>query len=234
MMKRKFLKLLIIFLDFFASKSTLVLGDSHAGVFENFLFKKTFPLRKFKVCSVGGATVSGLENPNSKTNTLGIFRSQLAFASKYDKIIFLLGEVDTGFVIWYRAIKYNVSVNEMLTKAIFNYVGLLKEAKLLGDVIVISAPLPTITDNNDWGEVANLRKEVKASQLERTELTIRFNHKIESYCLKNNILYFNFDQDSKGNNGLVKKELLNPNKSDHHYNSTAYANLILRKLKLYL
>jgi len=34
--------------------------------------------------------------------------------------------------------------------------------------IVVSTPLPTIKDNCQWGEVSNLRKEIKATQKERT------------------------------------------------------------------
>jgi len=66
----------IDFLDFFAKKSIMVLGDSHAQIFMFPLFKIFFPLIKFDVCSVGGATASGLENPNSKTQAYKNFKKK--------------------------------------------------------------------------------------------------------------------------------------------------------------
>jgi len=227
---KKIIKRIIIIIDKIGQKDILVLGDSHAQVFTFPLFKLYFPFIRFSVCSIGGATASGLENPNSKTQAYNKFENKLN-KKKWDYIIILLGEVDTGFVIWYRAEKYKVPVTKMFLQAIDRYTNFIKKAKQYGSVIVISTPLPTITDDNDWGEVANLRKEVKAKQKDKTELTIKFNKNIEKYCLFNNIFYINLDKDSMGENGLVKKTLLDNNKLDHHYNKVAYTKLISSKLK---
>ena len=101
-------------MDLFATRRYLVLGDSHAQVFKNHMFKVCYPFTSFDVCDVGGATVSGLDNPHSKTDTLKIFRKKLKNSKKLNKIIFLIGEVDTGFVIWYRAEKYGASINKQI------------------------------------------------------------------------------------------------------------------------
>ena len=165
---------------------------------------------------------------------MNLFREKLKYKEKYKKIIFLIGEVDTGFVIWYRVTKHKSSVEKMLQTAVDNYTKLLKEASLFNHLLIISAPLPTITDDNDWGEVANLRQEINATQLERTELTIQFNKEIELYCNSEGFDYLNLDKFSLNENKLVKKTLLSTNKGDHHYDVNSYSKLILDKIKNYL
>ncbi len=214
----------------FAPKSVLVLGDSHASVFYHLSFDRAFPNYVFYLCSVGGATVSGLENPNSKTQAYPRFESAIRRhpASAY---ITLLGEVDVGFVIWYRAQKYQVPVEQMLEQAVQKYERLLRELRRRGPVIVISAPLPTIPDENPCGEVANLRREVKVSQRERTALTLLFNQRVREICERIGAHFIDLDAESLGEDGLVKKELLNKKPCDHHYDLSAYARMLIEKLR---
>ena len=209
----------------------LVLGDSHAGVFHNKQFTKNFPDYFFEVISVGGATVSGLENPNSKTQALSKFREG-AKNSRALTTIVMIGEVDTGFVIWYRAEKQEVSVDSMFEKALKNYGELIIEIKKKSRVICVSAPLPTIQDENDWGEVANARKEVRATQLERTNLTLKFNARMQEFCNDKGVSYISLDSQSLGEDGLVSNKLLNSNLNDHHYDMDKYAELIISELSL--
>jgi hypothetical protein len=101
-------------------REVLVLGDSHSKVFNRKRLRKGFRRSFFTVCAVGGATVSGFQNPRSKTQALPVFRATLKLTSA-KTVIVLLGEVDAGFVIWYRAEKHNETVSEMLEQAIHNY-----------------------------------------------------------------------------------------------------------------
>ncbi|MDO9139383.1 MAG: SGNH/GDSL hydrolase family protein [Methylobacter sp.] len=203
----------------------LVLGDSHSPVFNHPLFKETFPTVHFNVVTVIGATASGLENPNSTTQAYPIFRVALKnTAAKH--IIVMLGEVDTGFVIWYRAQKYQESVAAMLDKAIASYCRFLAEINSAFEVICISAPLPTIQDGNDWGDIANARREVTASQVERTALTLEFNWVMQAFCLQNSIRYLMLDSDSLGECGIVKADLLNNDCNNHHYDQDQYSRLL--------
>ncbi|RXP45424.1 SGNH/GDSL hydrolase family protein [Lutibacter sp. HS1-25] len=218
-------------IDKLAFRKVLVIGDSHAKIFNNPLFKIHFPFYAFDVCSVKGATASGLENPNSKTQAYKIFKEKLDNPQKYFKVILLLGEVDTGFVIWYRSEKYDAPISKMFNDAIIKYTNFIADTNKLLQPIVISTPLPTISDNNDWGEIANLRKTIKAKQLERTDLTIKFNNKIEKFCKTNNIEYVNLDKQSLGKNGLIDDYLLNKNSNNHHYNNNNYTKLLIRNLK---
>lgn len=207
----------------------LILGDSHSPVFNHSQFKEAFPNFLFNIVTVVGATASGLDNPNSTTQAYPIFREAVK-KSTAKRVIVMLGEVDTGFVIWYRAQKYNESVATMMDKAISCYSDFLLELKTQFEVICISTPLPTIQDNNDWGEVANARREVKTSQVERTALTLEFNRTMQAFCEKNDICYLMLDDESLGKNGIVKTALLNSNPQDHHYDAQVYAALLVEKL----
>ena len=70
-------------------------------------------------------------------------------------VITLLGEVDTGFVIWYWAQKHSSSLAQSLKRAAKTYCRFIDKIAKKHSVICLSAPLPTISDDNDWGGVAN-------------------------------------------------------------------------------
>lgn len=211
------------------TEEILVLGDSHTPVFNHSAFNKSFPESFFNVVTVIGATASGLENPNTKTQAYPIFKEALKQSSA-KKIIVMLGEVDTGFVIWYRAKKYRESVAAMMDRAIASYSKFLQEVAEHHEVVCISTPLPTIKDGNDWGEVANLRREVTATQVERTVLTLQFNRAMQVFCQQHAIRYIMLDEDCMGENGIVSELLLNRDPTDHHYDQDRYAGLLIEKL----
>ena len=217
----------------FCCREVLVLGDSHADVFNHFIFFLRFPFLFFNAKIVQGATASGLENPHSKTQAYQEFSAVL---KKYNgkKVILLLGEVDTGFVIWYRAKKYGENVSKMakLTQDVYKH--FIDEIHKKFDLIVISSPLPTIKDGAAWGAVANARKEVTATQQERTRLTVEFNRSIQGHCEYRNIHYINLDQESLGENGLVRVTLMNKDPLNHHYNQTVYAKMLAERLSAIL
>ena len=209
----------------------LVLGDSHTSIFKQKEIRRSFPKSFFNVINVGGATASGLHNPNSKTQAYQKFREALA-DTKARRIIVMLGEVDTGFIIWYRANKYNEPVEAVMEKTLRNYTDFLLEVQSHpASVLCISTPLPTIKDGTTWGEVATARKEVTASQLERTALTLRFNTAVETFCQSHGIAFINLDEKSLGPDGTVDPGLLNPNPNDHHYEPRAYARILLGPLQ---
>lgn len=207
-------------------REILILGDSHTPVFNHTLFKEKFPDLFFNVLTVIGATASGLENPNSKTKAYPIFRDAIK-ESRAKQVIIMLGEVDTGFVIWYRAQKYQESVASMMDKAIESYSRFLLELTVRFGVVCISTPLPTIQDGNDWGDVANARREVTASLVERTALTLEFNRLMQLFCMQNNIRYIMLDGLSLGEGGTVKTDLLNSDCNNHHYDPEQYSRLLV-------
>lgn len=209
----------------------LVLGDSHTSIFKQDDIRRSFPKSFFNVINVGGATASGLANPNSKTQAYERFREALANTTA-KRIIVMLGEVDTGFIIWYRAKKYNESVGLVTEKAVRTYADFLLEIQSRpASVICISTPLPTIKDGTEWGEVATARKEIIATQIERTALTLHFNQQVEAFCDGHGIAFINLDCKSLGPDGTVDPALLNSNPNDHHYEPEAYARILIEPLR---
>lgn len=212
-------------------EEVLVLGDSHAKVFGHPLMRLTLGRYHLNVVSVGGATASSLENPNSKTQAFQRFKQALA-TTRAEKVVVMLGEVDTGFVIWYRADKSGVTAQEAFERALLNYRRLLSEIRERGlTPICVSTPLPTIQDGAPKGAIANARKSVTVSQQERTELTLRFNLEMERFCCAESIAYLNLDADSLGSDGLVKTELLNRDPLDHHYERRVHARMLSEHVK---
>jgi len=208
----------------------LVLGDSHTEVFKLARFKRCFRRHFFAVTTVGGATASGLENPNSKTQAYQLFRDAIR-GSEARLAIIQLGEVDTGFVIWYRARKYNADVSEMAQRAVDTLTRFIREVAITHTPVVISAPLPTIGDAVEWGEVAKARSKVTATQRERTALTLEFNREIAAFCADNHYCYISLDEECLGEDGLVSREVINPDIRNHHYDQDIYAELLVRKLQ---
>ncbi len=216
-------------------KDILVIGDSHAFVFQHSgVFKQNFTNYDWDAFAVVGATISGIENPNSKTQALPKFMNKLEQGQR-DIIILQLGEVDMGFVTWFRAEKYGDSIEKIKEQTISKYLSFIEVVSKYSErIIVLSSPLPTIPDVGAAGDVANQRSSIKASQLERTELTIAFNKKMQELSESGLFEYLNLDSQSLGENGLVDEKLINKVKSDHHYDKKAYAKLLVNNLKNYL
>lgn len=224
------------FSDFFWFQTNIhiiCLGDSHIGVFREISQKKLIPQLNFDVISVSGATAQGIVNPNSQTNALEIFERRLKLAKPWQPIFIQLGEVDCGFVIWHRAKKYGVSIEEQLEFSIKNYCAFLAKVKAMGfgHIYVLSAPLPTIADDTKWGEVANARREIAASQQKRTDLTWKYNLILEEKCLELGINFLDVTtQQLNKNTGVIADIFLNTEPLDHHLNPKAYAELIVTKI----
>lgn len=220
---------------FIGFKRVHFIGDSHADVFWDMEFSPLYfwkIIPKIKV--VHGATASGLSNPNSKTKALTIFEDYIKNkVKKNDYVVFQLGEVDCGFTIWYRAEKHNISVEEQTDLAIKNYGSLLQKARAINGnkTIICSAVLPTIQDNSPLGEVANLRKEVKASIIDRTRLTLDFNTRLKNYAKKYNLGFLDLDKKLFDNKTkTLYSSFLHEDPTNHHLNVKELSKTIHKEL----
>lgn len=213
----------------------VVLGDSHTTIF-NYINNHYKIKYYFEVGSVSGATAIGAANPNSKTNALTVFRKKINRTSKKTPIIMQLGEVDCGFVIWFLAQKKQTSIEEQFNKSINNYKNFIVNElinKGFNKIIIMSATLPTLKENVEGiGEIANLRKEVTASQKERTKLTLDYNKFLKEFSSRNKtITFLDTDDILLGENGIIKDEFLNKDPLDHHNDEIRYSEVIVEKLK---
>jgi hypothetical protein len=215
----------------------LCVGDSHSEVFRYIEQRRLVPRARFDVYSVGGATAQGAVNPNSKTDALRLFSARLEKARPWQRLLFQLGEVDCGFVIWYRAKKYNQSVELQLENSLGRYLEFLVLVRTRGflQMTVLSAPLPTIGDGQTWGKVADARKEITVPQRERTQLTLVYNERLRMACLESG---FGFLDVTTGQldpeTGVIKPAFLNPDPLDHHLDSARYADLVSSRVGPFL
>jgi hypothetical protein len=211
------------------------IGDSHADVFWDMEFSPLYfwkIIPKIKV--VHGATATGLSNPNSKTKAVTIFEEYLKNeVNKEDYVVFQLGEVDCGFAIWYRAEKHNISVQEQRMLAVSNYTALIEKSSAINGnkTVVCSAVLPTIQDNKNFGEVANLRKEVKASILERTGLTLSFNASLKEYTKIHSLGYIDLDKHILNKETkILHSKFLHKDPANHHLNPKHLSKILDEEL----
>lgn len=202
-------------------RAVLFLGDSHTKYFTYAARKGYLGERRTASCVVFGATAGGLTNPKSHTGALLQFRHFLSEQPDNSILLIHLGEVDCGFVIWYRAQKYGEGVEKQMLEAVDAYCAFLDEVRsnYHHSVIVTGATVPTIRDHTDWGEVAHLRREVTASLAERTALTLAFNNELQQRCADRKILYLDLtDTLLDPLTGVVADRFRNPDPADHHLN----------------
>jgi len=211
----------------YSKEPILVLGDSYSSIFRSELL--CHDRFYFDLVCVEGATVSGIKNPNSQTQAKPIFDKAIK-RSKAEQCCVLLGEVDMGFTIWLRAESKSSDIELVFEDVVRKYIDFVTNVARSHKTYCISAPLPTIRDGQNWGEIANLRSSIKATQKERTELTVKFNKTIEDRLINSDVTFLNFDEESLSENGLIAAKLLNDNSLDHHYNTSEYAKMVSSKL----
>jgi hypothetical protein len=211
----------------FSTNNWFIFGDSHVGTFKyaadhGLIHEPCL----FKV--VNGATAAGMRNPNSLTNALLQFADVLLPPAAQVTPVMHLGEVDCGFVIWWRAQRYGESVERQLREAIVSQMTFVEKLLLAGypQVVLTGATLPTIRDGQDWGEIANLRREVYATLAERTALTLEFNANLRSEAASRGQPFIDISRHLLDNNtGLIMERFRHPDPADHHLNPVVAAPL---------
>lgn len=150
---------------------------------------------------------------------MDVFRSKLADLPASDIPVFQLGEVDCGFVIWVRAQRYGESVQQQLAESLAAYRTFLCSVRDQGfaRLIVTSATLPTIYDGQLDGEVAHLRRKVRASYRERTDLTLEYNRQLEAICRVEGLEFADLTPALiNPETRLLDERFRHPDLADHH------------------
>jgi hypothetical protein len=192
-------------------------GDSHIQYFSEAARKGFFLPRRSLFCEVGGATAVGMTNPMTLTNAVNKYREMLACLQHPSIVVVQLGEVDCGFVIWYRAEKYGETIQTQMAKSIASYRQFLEELLVLGHTpIVTGATLPTLRDT-DTGAVAAMRKEISATLLDRTKLTLDYNAQLKTAAAALGVAYLDVTRHVLNpETGVIKDEFRNADPEDHH------------------
>jgi hypothetical protein len=197
-----------------------IIGDSHVGSFQ-LAARRGLLTRPAIFTRVAGATAVGLRNPNSKTDALGVFRRALTPYNKNKIPVIHLGEVDCGFVIWYRAQKYGESIDTQFAQSVDALLAFVDDLRGMGydRIVLTGATLPTILDGQDWGDVANARREVTSTLTERTDLTLRYNARLREGTIARGLPFLDLTDDVLDpRTGLVSEAFRHPDPTDHHLN----------------
>lgn len=204
-------------------------GDSHARVFSDIEREGLLPRTWFDVTVIGGATALGMANPNSRTQALPTFLRVIRNLPRHRPLVFLLGEVDCGYLIWYRARTRGTLPEVEMRASLFNYTSFLTRIIESGhnSVVLVAAPPPTILEGQDWGEVANLRREVRTSLGERTEMTRRYNRELADWSLRAGCCFIDYESEvlDQGT-GIIREVYRSPDALDHHLAQGPFALLL--------
>lgn len=207
--------------------SLYFVGDSHVQSFEiaAALGLLRHPAR-FLI--VPGATAVGLRNPESQTQALAQFRQGLLPARPGVVPVIQLGEVDCGFVMWWRAQTHGECLEAQLQASLAAYTGFVDSLLEVGysHLVLTGAVLPTIRDGQQWGRVARARHAVTASQRDRTDLTIRYNQALAAMAAERGILYTDISAHVLDpETGLLADPFRNTTPGDHHLHPIKAAHL---------
>jgi hypothetical protein len=206
----------------------LALGDSHLEALEFAAHQGLLDAGSYAFAIVPGATAVGLRNPNALTNAVNIFKDALVGEPRESHVLVHLGEVDCGFVIWWRAKKYGESVESQFRASIDAYGQFLSDVVSMGfrKLCIVGASLPTIRDGASFGEVANKRSEVDVGIRERTDLTISYNEELRLLATKMGFGYLDLseavlDRDSR----LIHDFFRSEDAADHHLDKQKVAGV---------
>lgn len=205
-----------------AHKKVLVLGDSHATVFKEINRRGLSGRFHFDVCSVQGATVSGLKNPNSITKASSIYKFRSLLNRWFDYLILVhLGAVDCGGLIWKKVEQENLTIEQAEEYLLNAYASFIRTLELYGfaGITVMSIPLPTIGDaaTASHGAVALQRKGIRTNQRVRTEFTLKMNDRLRRFTEKHGHEFLNFDYCLDSQQKVVSSMNKNSDPLDHHY-----------------
>lgn len=209
-------------------RKLLALGDSHLEALQLASELRLLSSDTDEFCIVPGATAVGLRNPNSLTDALNIFRDALAKQAKDTHVLLHLGEVDCGFVIWWRAMKYGETVNRQFKESLLAYMDFVLYVRGLGfeKICITGASLPTIRDGIDFGEVANKRAEISVDLGSRTGLTLEYNAALKTFASRSSFHYFDIsDAVLDRSQRVVSDYFRNPNPVDHHLDKSKVAGI---------
>jgi hypothetical protein len=97
--------------------------------------------------------------------------------------------------------------------------------------MVLSAPLPTIINDQSECDVMKLRSCLTETIYEKTNLTIKYNTMMKEFCIHNKIGYLDITYDILDTNtGILSHKFMNKNLDDHHLDNIAIASVLKHKL----
>lgn len=201
----------------------IALGDSHLESLKLAADLGLLVSDDNEFCIVPGATAVGLKNPNSVTDALNLFKNVINNNDRSSYVLTHLGEVDCGFVIWWRAKKYGESIDKQVSDSLSAYQNFITEIRSIGyeKICITGASLPTIRDGVDYGDVSNKRSEIQVSIHDRTQLTLAYNAALKDFAAHASISFFDIaDAVLNNKENVVCDFFRNSDPTDHHLDKT--------------
>lgn len=205
------------------------LGDSHVAAFRRINFTYPEVAYRFRTTSVLGATAYGIGKVQSSTNARDKFEKRLEQLNGKTTVLVCLGEVDATFLVWFLAEKKSVDVETMFAVSLRRYQEFLQAIKLkVKELIVCSAPLPTIKDGQKHPRGLMLRDSIDVPYKEQTKMVLRFNNSIREYCKCNKIAFLDLDASAiNPKTSLLDERFVRQDRYDNHYIEQEYIKIIL-------
>ena len=210
------------------------LGDSHARVFDRVAESRLLDRTSLDVTWVLGATALGLANPNSTSNALKDFREVLDHVPVDEPLVILLGEIDAGYLIWYRSEVKGHDLDEEFERSVGNYTEFLESLVREGrrQLIVATLPPPTIEDYATWKGLGNARELVTASIEDRTAMTLAYNQRLRAWAATHDVRLLDIESDVMDDEtGRVRADLVNPDPLNHHLHPERFAEIVAGRLR---
>lgn len=211
-------------------RRVLVLGDSHSGVFE-YCFDHGLLAPHWVNCEiVAGATAVGLNNDTSASGAWRKFDQALDRHADFDVVAIVLGECDCSFALWKKAERLTVAPETLIAGSLSGICRLIDRirngsAVPARKIIVVGAILPTVDTASAAGQENLLRREIKASQAERTRLVLDFNEQLRQLAAMTGIAYFDLTAQTRDPaTGLIDRRFV-ADAGDHHISHPASARL---------
>ncbi len=211
----------------------LVLGDSHTGVFE-YIFDHDLLSPHLINCEVvGGATAGGLNNDHSLTGAFKKYQAALKRFHAYRVVAIMLGEVDCSYTAWQRTA--NASPCAQIPHAIRGIERLLDWAQSddrQRQFILAGAILPTVKDHQIDLQSQELRRTVRASQRQRSELVLAFNAAVKALAIRRQLAYIEITTPTLDpQRGVISDQFLVQEQIDHHQSQAMTAGLWVHELR---
>ncbi|MCK9284826.1 MAG: hypothetical protein M0P39_11145 [Rhodocyclaceae bacterium] len=213
----------------------LILGDSHAGVFE-YIFDNGLLLPHVINCEiVGGATAYGLNNEASSTGAFRKFQEGFHRFEHYDVIVVMLGEVDCSSALWLKATKENRPAGEYLShsmQGVRRLVDWIRRQEGKRKLVLAGSILPTVKDSQLDNQALEARRKIRVGQRARTDLVLRFNEELRNLAATLDVSYMDITAPTLDpETGLVIDDVLVQGRVDHHHSQSETAAYWVSELR---